>query len=169
MSQKWAKTVPNWIKTTSCTSKYIFVFQNPYLILQIHDSQRNRHKRTTQVCSQESDNEDNHCCMWPLIVDFARDYNWTFIIYPPLFRPNYCAGDCSLGNMMPEKPYDHIMQQSGISPCCSPQQMGTLELLYLNKDDQVIQGTLPKMMVERCGCGNWSGLPYQALKPTSWL
>ena len=90
--------------------------------------------------------------MESLKVDFNEDYQWSFVIYPTSFEPNYCSGDCSLGKMMPENAYAHILQQSGISPCCNPQKMGTLELLYMDENNNVVQGTLPKMMVQRCGC-----------------
>ena len=109
----------------------------------------------SKVCSSE-DEEDkaSHCCMSNLRVNFAEDFGWNFIISPVYFNPNYCAGDCKLGKIMPENEYAHVLQLSGIAPCCTPQKMGTLELLYMDEKENVVQGTLPKMMVERCGCGS---------------
>ena len=50
---------------------------------------------------------------------------------------------------MPETAYEHILQQSGISPCFNPQKMGTLEFLYLDENNNLVQVTLQKMMVQR--------------------
>ena len=131
---------------------FSLLFQKPYLQIEIQDSWVDRKKRTlSKVCSPEAKEEDV-CCMASLKVDFAVDYGWNFIIWPPVFEPNYCMGDCSLGKMMPSNPHAHVLQQSGISPCCSPTKMGTLELIYMDEKDNVVQGTLPKMMVEKCGC-----------------
>ena len=125
----------------------------PYLQLEIQDSWNLRKRRTlSRVCSKNKEEGGDHCCMESLKVDFNEDYQWSFVIYPTSFEPNYCSGDCSLGKMMPENAYAHILQQSGISPCCNPQKMGTLELLYMDENNNVVQGTLPKMMVQRCGC-----------------
>jgi len=125
----------------------------PYLQLEIRDSWNLRKRRTlSRVCSKNKEEGGDHCCMESLKVDFNEDYHWSFVIYPASFEPNYCSGDCSLGKMMPENAYAHILQQSGISPCCNPQKMGTLELLYMDENNNVVQGTLPKMMVQRCGC-----------------
>ena len=50
---------------------------------------------------------------------------------------------------MPESAYAHILRQSGISPCFNPQKMELLELLYMDENNNVVQGTLQKMMVQR--------------------
>ena len=127
----------------------ISTFQIPYLQLEIRDSWNLRKRRTlSRVCSKNKEEGGDHCCMESLKVDFNEDYQWSFVIYPTSFEPNYCSGDCSLGKMMPDNAYT----QSGISPCCNPQKMGTLELLYMDENNNVVQGTLPKMMVQRCGC-----------------
>ena len=106
----------------------------------------------SRTCNKNKEGEKEHCCMEDLKVDFMRDYQWDFVIYPQAFSPNYCVGDCKLGTVMPESPYSHVLQQYGISPCCNAQKMGTLELLYMDEANNIVQGTLPKMIVQRCGC-----------------
>ena len=124
----------------------------PYLQLEIRDSLNLKKRRTlSRVCSKNKEEGGDHCCMESLKVDFNEDYQWSFVIYPTSFEPNYCSGDCSLGKMMPEN-VAHILRQSGISPCCNPQKMGTLKLLYMDENNNVVEGALPKMMVQRCGC-----------------
>jgi hypothetical protein len=126
----------------------------PYLQLEIRDSAWNARKKRTlsKVCSESDENAESHCCLWPFTVDFEKTYGWTFIISPPSYEANYCSGDCSLGVMMPENPYGHIMQQSNISPCCTPKKMSGINMLYMDENRNIILGILPKMKVERCGC-----------------
>ena len=54
--------------------------------------------------------------------------------------------------------YAHILQQSGYKPCCSPEKMSSLKMLYMDEEQNVFQGVLPKMVVERCKCG-WKNYP----------
>ena len=132
----------------------ISTFQIPYLQLEIRDSWNLRKRRTlSRVCSKNKEEGGDHCCMEPLKVDFMEDYQWSFVLYPTSFEANYCSGDCSLDKMMPENALlRHILRQSGISsPCCNPQ-MGTLDILYMDKNNNVVEGTLPNMMVQRCYC-----------------
>ena len=129
-------------------------FQAPYIQLEIKDnSVSNRNKRNLgKVCSEETDSNETHCCLWPFTVDFEKEYGWTFIIHPSKYEANFCAGDCSLGVIMPTNTYGHLIQQSNFSPCCTPQKMSGINLLYMDEDHNVILGKLPKMKVERCGC-----------------
>jgi len=128
----------------------------PYLQLEIQDIWNMRKRRTlSRTCNKNKEGEtepSDHCCMDTLEIDFLFDYDWDFVIFPRKFAPNFCVGDCKLGGSMPESAYAHMLQQSGISPCCNAQKMGTLELLYMDESSNVVQGTLPKMIVERCGC-----------------
>jgi len=64
-----------------------------------------------KVCTEEEDAGETHCCLWPITIDFERELGWKWIIHPPKYEANYCAGDCSLGVMMPSNPYTHLLQQ----------------------------------------------------------
>lgn len=123
---------------------------NSYIVLVVKDTSIERTARSThKMCNDDVEG----CCMSPLDVDFQRDYDWKFIIHPTSFHPNFCEGDCSLGKMAPENTYAHILQQSGYKPCCSPEKMRSLKMLYMDEEQRVFQGVLPKMIVERCKCG----------------
>lgn len=126
----------------------------PYMVLEIKEnSSSNRRKRTLgKVCSEETDAAETHCCMWPLFVDFEKEFGWTFIIHPTTYEANFCSGDCSLGVVMPSTVYTHMIQQSNVSPCCTPQKMSGINMLYIDENKNVVLGKLPKMKVERCGC-----------------
>ena len=124
----------------------------PYLQLEIQDSWNLRKRRTlSRVCSKNKVEGGDHCCMESLKVDFMEDYQWSFVIYPTSFEANYCSGDCSLRKMMPENADAQILQQLGIRHCCRPQ-MGDLEIHYMDDNNNVAFGTLPKMIVQRCDC-----------------
>ena len=60
--------------------------------------------------------------------------------------------------------YAHILQQSGYKPCCSPEKMSSLKMLYMDEEQNVFQGVLPKMVVERCKCG-WKKFSPKKIKP----
>ena len=98
-----------------------------------------------------------HSCdrIYIAILICFREFGWKFVIHPPSYEANYCSGDCSLGVMMPSTTHAHMMQQSNSkirNPCCTPQKMTGIHMLYLDENKNVILGMLPKMKVERCGC-----------------
>ena len=103
---------------------------------------RNRNRTLNQVCSKNIKERGDNCCMESLRVDFHKDYRWSFVI----------SGDWSLGKIMPENAYAHILQQFGIRRCCKPQTTVALEIYYMDEINNFVLGTLPKMMVQRCGC-----------------
>ena len=129
----------------------LFPFQVPYLQLEIQDDWNLRPRRTLRGTCQNGGN-DGQCCMDTLKVDFFKDFEWDFVIFPKSFTPNFCVGECQLGKILPESNHAHVLLQSGLSPCCNAQKMDTLELLYMDPDNNVVQGTLPNMIVKRCGC-----------------
>jgi hypothetical protein len=112
-----------------------------------------RRKRTlSKVCREETDAGETHCCLWPFTVDFEKEFGWKWIIYPAKYEANFCSGDCSLGVMMPSNPWAHLLQQANGSPCCAPQKMSGINMLYMDENRNVILGKLPNMKVDRCGC-----------------
>lgn len=113
----------------------------------------NRRKRTlNKVCTEATDSAETHCCLWPFTIDFEKEFDWKWIIYPAKYEANYCSGDCSLGVMMPSNPWAHLLQQANGSPCCAPQKMSGINMLYMDENKNVILGKLPNMKVDRCGC-----------------
>jgi len=38
------------------------------------------------------------------------------------------------------------------TPCCAPTKMASLDVVYLDDGGGVVFGSLPDMVIERCGC-----------------
>ena len=111
-------------------------------------------KRTTinRVCSEEYDPKVTQCCMWPLKIDFD-EFNMDWILFPRSYDARFCSGDCRLG--VPSDPMSQLMQMPGSflgGPCCAPRKMSPIDMIYLDKDANVIMGKLHNMKVTRCGC-----------------
>ncbi|XP_040578251.1 growth/differentiation factor 8 [Lepeophtheirus salmonis] len=130
----------------------------PYLKLDLMESSTNTRKKRTisKVCNEETDASSTNCCLWPLEVDFHKEYGWEFIIFPSKYEANYCAGDCNIG-VTPEYTHTHLMMQNqksqaGLSPCCTPKKISPVPLMYIDENENVILGKIPNMKVDRCGC-----------------
>ena len=130
---------------------FIFYFQVPYLQIGVQDTWNDRNRRATpKLCSENPQG----CCMEPLHVDFAKDFNWTWIIHPRTLDTFYCAGDCSLGQSAPDNNYVHLLQQKGLTPCCGVRKSKDLSIIYRHQEenDIIIQGELEGLIVTECGC-----------------
>ena len=46
----------------------------------------------------------------------------------------------------------HLQEMSGVSTCCSPTELGPLDMTYVNSDDIVIHVRLPNIIVKSCDC-----------------
>lgn len=109
-----------------------------------------RHKRSL-ACNQVKSNKDA-CCLETFYVNFT-DIGWDkWIIYPPGYNANYCRGQCDLSHSR----YYHSTLLSKFSNviglCCSPKQMASLRLLYIDENNKVHQKSMPDMIVESCDC-----------------
>lgn len=49
----------------------------------------------TKHCIKNPD--EPQCCLRLLEIDFERDFNWTWIMYPRSIAFNYCSGVCPIG------------------------------------------------------------------------
>ncbi|XP_075462642.1 bone morphogenetic protein 3 [Ascaphus truei] len=107
-------------------------------------------------------NEPQNCARRYLKVDFA-DIGWIdWIIYPPSFDAYYCSGACKFPMPKSLKPSNHATIQSiaravgvvpGIpDPCCVPQKMSSLTVLFVDENDNVVLKNYPNMKVESCAC-----------------
>eukprot|EP00058_Branchiostoma_floridae_P010729 XP_002596217.1 hypothetical protein BRAFLDRAFT_276056 [Branchiostoma floridae] len=95
-------------------------------------------------------------------VDFA-DIGWSdWIISPKAFDAYYCAGTCDFPMSKVMKPSNHatiqsIMRTVGItsgvpSPCCVPDKLSSLSILYFDENRNVVLKVYPNMSVESCAC-----------------
>ncbi|XP_066303631.1 bone morphogenetic protein 3-like [Branchiostoma lanceolatum] len=102
------------------------------------------------------------CSRRPMRVDFA-DIGWSdWIISPKAFDAYYCAGTCDFPMSKVMKPSNHatiqsIMRTVGItsgvpSPCCVPDKLSSLSILYFDENRNVVLKVYPNMSVESCAC-----------------
>ncbi|XP_073503953.1 growth/differentiation factor 8-like [Phyllobates terribilis] len=100
------------------------------------------------------DSSGSLCCRYPFIVDF-EDIGWDWVIAPKKYKANYCTGECGL-QFLQKYPHSHVINQANqegpTGPCCSPNKLSSINMLYFNEDAEVIQGKIPGMVVDRCGC-----------------
>ncbi|XP_054773214.2 bone morphogenetic protein 3-like [Lytechinus pictus] len=105
----------------------------------------------TDVCDRHSMNVDFQAIGWD-------DY----VIAPARFQAFYCAGQCSFPIQKELHPSNHALIQSimhllgvqtGVpTPCCVPDKMEPLILLYIERDSTVTLKKYSDMIVESCGC-----------------
>ncbi|XP_077334665.1 bone morphogenetic protein 2-like [Lithobates pipiens] len=108
--------------------------------------------------------EDGHmpCQRHPLYVDF-EEIGWSgWIISPRGYNAYHCKGLCPfpLGENM--RPTNHATVQSIInalkltqgvnSPCCVPDKLFSINLLYFDDDENVVLKQYDDMVAGSCGC-----------------
>ncbi|KAG7271515.1 hypothetical protein CRUP_007504 [Coryphaenoides rupestris] len=106
--------------------------------------------------------EPRNCARRYLKVDFA-DIGWSeWIISPKSFDAYFCSGSCQFPMPKGLKPSNHATIQSivravgvvpGIpEPCCVPEKMSPLSILYFDQDKNVVLKVYPNMTVDSCAC-----------------
>ncbi|XP_046379229.1 bone morphogenetic protein 3-like [Haliotis cracherodii] len=110
-----------------------------------------------------TDNSPNNVCSKrKLIVDFA-DIGWgEWIISPKSFEAHYCAGICPFPLTKRLRPSNHATIQSIVNaigiysnvpaPCCVPDAMSSVTLLYFDENRNVVLKNYPGMTVQSCAC-----------------
>ncbi|KAM9775602.1 bone morphogenetic protein 3 [Neosynchiropus ocellatus] len=102
------------------------------------------------------------CARRYLKVDFA-DIGWSeWIISPKSFDAFYCAGSCRFPMAKALRPSNHATIQSIVravgvvagvpEPCCVPERMAPLSILFFDQDKNVVLKVYPNMTVESCAC-----------------
>uniref|UniRef100_UPI00398F76BC anti-dorsalizing morphogenic protein n=1 Tax=Pristiophorus japonicus TaxID=55135 RepID=UPI00398F76BC len=102
------------------------------------------------------------CQRYPLYVDF-EEIGWSgWIISPRGYNAYHCKGSCvfPLGQNM--RPTNHATVQSIInalkltkgvaSPCCVPDKLFSINLLYFDDDENVVLKQYDDMVAGSCGC-----------------
>ncbi|NWV82891.1 BMP3 protein, partial [Dasyornis broadbenti] len=119
-------------------------------------------ERTLKKARRKQWNEPRYCARRYLKVDFA-DIGWSeWIISPKSFDAYYCSGECQFPIPKAMKPSNHATIQSivravgvvpGIpEPCCVPDKMSSLSILFLDENKNVVLKVYPNMTVESCVC-----------------
>ncbi|NWR90799.1 BMP3 protein, partial [Furnarius figulus] len=119
-------------------------------------------EQTLKKARRRQWNEPRYCTRRYLKVDFA-DIGWSeWIISPKSFDAYYCSGECQFPIPKALKPSNHATIQSivravgvvpGIpEPCCVPDKMSSLSILFFDENKNVVLKVYPNMTVESCAC-----------------
>ncbi|XP_071769582.1 growth/differentiation factor 10 [Centroberyx gerrardi] len=111
---------------------------------------------------QWGDTQHRGCSRRNLRVDFA-DIGWNeWVIAPKAFDAFYCAGTCGFPMPKVVRPSNHATIQSivravGIipgvpEPCCVPEKMSPLAVLYQDEARNPVLKVYPNMSVQSCSC-----------------
>ncbi|KAJ3583129.1 hypothetical protein NHX12_034426 [Muraenolepis orangiensis] len=106
--------------------------------------------------------EPRNCARRYLKVDFA-DIGWSeWIISPKSFDAFFCSGSCQFPMPKGLKPSNHATIQSIVravgvvpgvpEPCCVPEKMSPLSILFFDQDKNVVLKVYPNMSVDSCAC-----------------
>ncbi|ELU18783.1 hypothetical protein CAPTEDRAFT_184704 [Capitella teleta] len=129
---------------------------------------RKNHQRNKTLKEHHKNNKGQErkgkglCSKRTLVIDFA-DIGWSeWIISPKSFEANVCAGSCPFPRAKNLMASNHATLQSlvravGIqegvpAPCCVPEQLSSLTLLYFDQDKNVVLKNYNGMTVQSCSC-----------------
>uniref|UniRef100_A0A1A8ETG3 Growth differentiation factor 10b n=1 Tax=Nothobranchius korthausae TaxID=1143690 RepID=A0A1A8ETG3_9TELE len=119
-------------------------------------------ERTMKKARRRQWSEPRVCSRRYLRVDFA-DIGWSeWVLAPKSFEAYYCSGTCGFPIPKVAQPSNHATIQSivravGIvpgvpEPCCVPDKMSPLSVLFLDPDRNVVLKVYPGMSVDSCAC-----------------
>ncbi|XP_038062104.1 growth/differentiation factor 10-like isoform X2 [Patiria miniata] len=105
---------------------------------------------------------DGPCSRHAMFVSFDT-IDWDgYVIAPTGFEAFYCTGACSFPLSKTDNPSNHatiqsVMSVAGIQakippPCCVPEKLTSLSILFLDENDNVGLKSYKNMVVESCGC-----------------
>lgn len=141
----------------------------PYIEIRVKEQTRKKRRRRRSASSHDADcdetSNETRCCRYPLTVDFT-EFGWDWVLAPKRYEAYYCSGLCPFVYYQ-VNPHTHLSQQAAAargaaasrsdlpptgSPCCAPSKLSPLPLVYMDLHGGIVYGTLPDMIVERCGC-----------------
>ncbi|KAL7372663.1 hypothetical protein ABVT39_020273 [Epinephelus coioides] len=119
-------------------------------------------ERTMKKARRRQWSEPRVCSRRYLRVDFA-DIGWSeWVLAPKSFDAYYCAGACGFPIPKVVRPSNHATIQSivravGIvpgvpEPCCVPEKMSPLSVLFLDTSRNMVLKVYPGMSVDTCAC-----------------
>lgn len=121
-------------------------------------------EKTMRKARRRLSSEASHksCSRKNLRVDFA-DIGWSeWVIAPKAFEAYYCTGTCGFPMAKVTRPSNHATIQSivravgiipGIpEPCCVPEKMSSLPVLYRDEAKNPVLKIYPNMSVQSCSC-----------------
>ncbi|NWR59703.1 BMP7 protein, partial [Bucorvus abyssinicus] len=125
-----------------------------------HNESMSRRPRAAEVPSAKS--QVTPCHRRELYVDFGA-IGWSgWIIYPSGYNAFYCRGSClfPLGENLNATNHATVqsivhtlkLSQDVSTPCCVPDELKSLNLLYFDDKENVVLKNYKDMVATRCGC-----------------
>ncbi|XP_061910818.1 growth/differentiation factor 10-like [Entelurus aequoreus] len=119
-------------------------------------------ERTMKKARRRQWSEPRVCSRRYLRVDFA-DIGWSeWVLAPKSFDAYYCAGSCGFPIPKVVRPSNHATIQSIVKavgivpgipePCCVPEKMSPLSVLFLDPTRNMVLKVYPGMSVDTCAC-----------------
>ncbi|OXB55070.1 hypothetical protein ASZ78_012869 [Callipepla squamata] len=133
--------------------------KNDALLHVPHESKSRRHRAATVPSSKS---QVTACHRRELYVDFHA-IGWSgWIIYPSGYNAFYCRGSCLFPLGESQNATNHATVQSIVhtlklsqdvsTPCCVPDELKSLNLLYFDDKENVVLKNYKDMVATRCGC-----------------
>lgn len=130
------------------------------LIIKNSSESKSRRPRAAAVPSSKS--QVTACHRRELYVDFHA-IGWSgWIIYPSGYNAFYCRGSCLFPLGESQNATNHATVQSIVhtlklsqdvsTPCCVPDELMSLNLLYFDDKENVVLKNYKDMVATRCGC-----------------
>lgn len=121
-----------------------------------------RSKRTVDYSYHYPRKRKTACAKHELYVDFD-EIGWSgWIISPKGYNAYHCKGECPFPLGQNQKPTNHATVQSIVhalrigkdvgTPCCVPNKLFSISLLYFDDDENVILKQYDDMVAASCGC-----------------
>lgn len=120
---------------------------------------RRRHDKHLYIAANRRGNE--FCQVKPLYISFQALGWGKWIVAPEGLNANFCDGTCPFPLTSTLTSSNHAVLQSVSSyyhpekvkaPCCVPQTLARMTILYHHDDNTVLMRNYDNMMVESCGC-----------------
>lgn len=124
---------------------------------------RRREQYTSFPGTATSSASKQSCRRYPLYVDF-EEMGWSgWIIHPQGYNAYHCQGKCSFPLGQHLNPSNHatvqsIMHTLGLGnqpvemPCCAPDKLYDINLLYFDQNDYVVLRRYKNMVAASCAC-----------------
>nr|XP_027202078.1 putative uncharacterized protein DDB_G0282499 [Dermatophagoides pteronyssinus] len=126
-----------------------FDIKSSFIKVEMTNVNNNKAQRVKR--SVDCTDKISFCCRQPFYVNFTT-IGWNnWILHPLGYNGNYCKGQCDLSHAR----YHHTTVMGKypvIKLCCSPREMSSISLIYMDNDYNIYQKNLPNMVVESCDC-----------------
>jgi len=119
-------------------------------------------KRALDYYNSRYSRQRRNCARHQMYVDFD-EIGWSgWIISPKGYNAYHCNGACPFPLGQSQKPTNHATVQSIVhalkvgkdvsTPCCVPNKLYSISLLYFDDDENVILKQYDDMVAASCGC-----------------